>query len=352
MPFVIGRLLGGTVVMLLAVLSATSAFAAATVPGARIAFGAIGPGNALSLMSTDPGGKHNEVLLRAVGRERPAPLYGLSWSADGGRSAFTALTGRLFDGGTRVYLLTDAGPQAIPNTEGATGIPVLSPDGATVAFSKARERQRVVKGRGVERKIVESAASVWTVRVDGTGLSRATRWQYGLEIYPSSFSPDGAILAATRHHREKAPSMIGLPTDGGPPMIMARRAGGGVFSPAGTKIAYLGFGARYTEDEGSSRARKIDIFVRDIAGGNVRRLTRSPRWLESGVSWDPSGERLAFVQHGTVSAFFERIGAGDPIVQMNSDGTCRSRVFARQNIMVLSTSWRPGPGREAGRIAC
>lgn len=113
-------------------------------------------------------------------------------------------------------------------------------------------------------------------------------------------------------------------------------------------------GRRYVErDEGSISASRIsDLFVASTDGSRAIRLTRTPKMLEAQLTWDPSGERLAFVQFGTVSEFWETFGFGNAIVQINADGTCRTKVFSSRNAAAFGAAWQPGSGREAGRIVC
>jgi Tol biopolymer transport system component len=87
------------------------------------------------------------------------------------------------------------------------------------------------------------------------------------------------------------------------------------------------------------------------------RLTDTPAKAERPASWDPSGERLVYT---TKSAPTERT-SGDleaSVMQINADGTCRSRVSIPQlqapdhRVAFLYPAWQPGPGREAGSISC
>jgi hypothetical protein len=86
-------------------------------------------------------------------------------------------------------------------------------------------------------------------------------------------------------------------------------------------------------------------------------LTDTPAKAERPASWDPSGERLAYT---TRSAPTEN-ASGDleaALMQINADGSCMSRVsvpvprIRGHSLSFLYPAWQPGPGRDAGRIAC
>lgn len=344
----------------LALLLATTAASGAAAPeGPRLAIMRLGPGAYFSALETvDPSGENRQTLFRSFRRTRPALLAfeTPSWSPDGSAIAFSGLTGHFYDDGSRIFVVDAAGgvPRPLPGTEGGRD-PVLSPDGKTVAFVRIRSRERVVERPGEVREHVDFNASVWTVGLDGSSPRRFTPLGFGVEYFPSSFSPDGSVLVATRILNGGPPALVGLESDGSGLHLIARHAAAGVLSPDGTRIAYLHQGRKYEErDRGGGRTtgRTTDLFVRDIDGSHSLRLTHTPKGVELGASWDPSGERLAFAQLGRARSLFETGGIGDEIVQINADGTCRTKVLSLPSAILLEPVWQPGPGREAGRIVC
>jgi len=65
------------------------------------------------------------------------------------------------------------------------------------------------------------------------------------------------------------------------------------------------------------------------------------------VSWDPSGERIAFDRfRGSHHEW------ANSVVQINADGTCEDEILARKRTVFVGTGWQPGVGRGAGRIDC
>jgi Tol biopolymer transport system component len=360
MPGVL-RYVAGTIGAALA-LGAACATASAAVPeGPQLAVGRWGPkAFSVSLMTVDPAGSRRRALFRAFRRTRPLPApYGtLAWLPDGSALAFTGLTGSLSGtgpGGVRIFVVDAEGgtPRPVPGTEGGLA-PVVSPDGRVIAFARTRERTRVKRRPGEVVERVERSVSTWVVGVEGGVPRRLTPWRYGLEQVPTSFSPDGSVLAVTRTAGRRPPSIVALRLDGGGSRVILRKAASGVFSPDGSRIAYLREGRLYTvrEKSGWSTARISDLFVAAADGSGRTRLTRTPRRSEGNPSWDPSGQRLAFLQLGTARAFWKAFGAGSPIVQINADGTCRRKILSLRKAVLFGPSWRPGPDRGAGRIAC
>jgi hypothetical protein len=46
------------------------------------------------------------------------------------------------------------------------------------------------------------------------------------------------------------------------------------------------------------------------------------------------------------------LGLGDAVMEINADGSCATKVLFAPKNAFLSPVWQPGPGREAGPIAC
>src|ERR1041384_950545 len=116
-------------------------------------------------------------------------LNGLSFSADGSALAFGSIS-PLGGGREGVYTVSSGGgrPRFVVGTRGGSQ-PVLSPDGETLAFA----RERLLLGK--DKRVRFVGGSVWLVEADGGRPQRVTPWRHGLMLSPSSFSPDGTILA-------------------------------------------------------------------------------------------------------------------------------------------------------------
>ena len=73
-------------------------------------------------------------------------------------------------------------------------------------------------------------------------------------------------------------------------------------------------------------------------------------------SWDPSGQRLAFVRARGSTGFVPELDGlfpfGNAIAQVNADGSCPVEILSLRRVALYGVAWQPGPGREAGPIDC
>jgi Tol biopolymer transport system component len=310
----------------------------------------------LELMTSDSSGLRRQTIAGGPRRVRPLPvlLDAPAWSPDGSQIAFAGWPRRVSLEGdlpTRIYVVgaDGSGLRAVPGTGGGYG-PVFSPDGHTLAFSRNRERTRETRG-GAERPVFRSTTT-WLVDLNGGGERRLTEWRNRLAISPSSFSPDGAVLALSRSGGQRFPELLAMRLDGSGSVVLARDASDGVYSPDGSEIAFLrlrerrqGGGAPETRTETTT-----DLYAMRADGSEPRPLTRTPGKIELWPSWDPSGQRLAFVQ--LRGGLLGLLGFGDSLAQINADGSCRRTVFASRQLAFYGPAWQPGSGRDAGPIAC
>ncbi len=336
--------------MVLALVAAVQAIAAAP-EGPRLALVEFGDKPArLILNSVDPAGGRPLRLAGGGKRVRPLPMIfdAPSWSPDGSAIAFAGIGGKVAGSegfaieGTQIYVVSadGSGLRAVPGTTESLG-PVFSPDGRAIAFTRIREKKRKTR-QGLPR-ITYRSYSVWLVDLAGGGSTRLTPWRNGLHMSPTSFSPDGSTLAVSRQKSERAAvEVVLMRLDGGGSTVIARHATDGVYSPDGTKLAFLG-----TDGNGHS-----DLFSIDTDGTDRRRLTRTPRGLEIWPSWDPSGRRLIVTRlpGGTERELL--FGLGSAVVEMNADGSCPKTVLRDRDVGFYGATWQPGLGREAGPLTC
>jgi len=264
-------------------------------------------------------GPHGGTPVRLASGEGEGPDWGFlspSWRPDGTEIAYT--------GSFSIFLARANGSGARRLNIADAEIPIFAPDGRTIAFARIGWQE----------------AAIWTIDL-ASGVQRQwTPYRQGLEYVASSFSPDGSTLLATRFdsHRTGHGEPVALHLDTG---RITRLLNGGfkpVYSPDGSKVALF---------RNVGRRRTSDLFVLDVASGALRRLTRTPHKDERSASWDPSGERIAFVRFR--HANFEWANS---IAQINADGTCDTEVISRKRTWYYGPAWQPGPGREAGRIDC
>jgi Tol biopolymer transport system component len=180
-------------------------------------------------------------------------------------------------------------------------------------------------------------------------------WREDTLYTPSSFTPDGSALAVTKgnvfHLANRNALLLALDRDGGARML-ARQAAEPIFSPDGTQVVFV----RYSILPQREVLHK-DLYVMNTDGTAGMLITDTPSIAESYPSWDPSGQRIAFnsfrISKDPIDALFDLVlPIGNSIIQINADGSCRQKLLSLKGAALYGASWRPGPGREAGRIEC
>lgn len=332
------------------------AASAETPTGPRLAF-MRWDASQLALVSADPVGSDQRLIAGGSPKARPMvyPIGPPAWSADGTRVAFTGVSPGKDDPRLDIYVVMadGSGLEKLPGTRDGF-YPVLSPDGQTLAFARERERQARRPRRG-EVTVFESIA-IWLLDLRTGVVRQLTPWRNGLHQYPSSFSPDSSTLAISRSrrrpHDSTLNSALALRLDGSGSRVLARNAADPVYSPDGTKLALITTGGTriFKSENGETTITSTEIAVANVDGSGLTKLTHTNA-VELEPSWDPSGQRLAYTQlpaNGGEPEF----GFGDSIMEINADGTCRTRVLSYPKALLLGVTWQPGPGREAGRILC
>lgn len=327
--------------------------ALADVPaGPRLTFMELGRAG-FRLISSDSSGGDRQVIFGGNEESRllPFPFSRPSWSGDGSRVAFTGLeqAGKkaLFD----VYGAAADGSSItkLPGTKGGLD-PVFSPDGHTLAFARGRQKKARRPHRGMVT--VFQSVSVWLLDFDRGSIKQLTPWKNGLFAYPSSFGPDGSVLAISRDQGESR-SAVALRLDGSGETVLARNATDPIYSPDGTRLALITLGKQKTIEGKGERLTfsPTELAVAAADGSGLTRLTRT-RNLELSPSWDPSGQRIAYTLLTAALGQENFLGAGDSIMEINADGSCRTKVLSESKVTLFGATWQPGPGREAGPIAC
>jgi dipeptidyl aminopeptidase/acylaminoacyl peptidase len=313
----------------------------------------------MSLRTIDPLGGLSTQLLSAKldGRKErvvPSPFYAPSWFPDGSLIAFAGSAAKV----QRIYLVSadGSGARAIPGTKGGAN-PVISPDGHTIAFSRTRFSSHIdIKHLGRSRTY--SSTTTWLADLSGGKPRRLTRWRNRLYNTPSSFSPDGSVLALTKSDDNlDGPRVVLMRLDGGGSIELVQLAEEPKFSPDGSKIAFVSYQDRdIVHAEGNEDFAVGELYAMRADGSEVRRLTRSDDVRESAPSWDPSGERIAYLHDRASTGFLASLDllfpVGNAIMQVNADGTCRSRILSLRKVALYGAAWQPGPGRQAGPIIC
>lgn len=306
----------------------------------------------LAIVATD-GSKRRVLTDRSI---QPVPFAGASWSPDGATLVFAGYPpGDGSEGGSkaepRLYLVAAEGgsPREVPGTVGASG-PVFAPDGASIAFTRSKLVQRLDPRHPLAFRTYFSATA-WTVAVTGGSPRRLTPWRNGLLNEPASFSPDGRLLLLDRTRTPFVPSeVVARDLVAGTTRVVARDAEEPAFSPDGSRIALISYRDHLRRQTADGPVPVGELYVVRASGSIDRRMTRTPQVQESDPSWDPSGNRLAFVSGGG------GLGSGSAVVQVNADDSCGRLVLGPRGRPGLESpalygpAWQPG--REAGPIAC
>lgn len=341
-------------------LAGTAAFA--EVPeGPRLGFTEWRPKEpaSLKLASVNPHGKARHGLIN--GAIEPAPFNGPAWSADGTAIAFAGYPApqrgekQRGEGAPRIYLVSPLGspPREVPGTVGASR-PVFSPDGGSLAYSRSKLIQNFDPKDPLRFESYFSTTA-WISPLDGGPARRLTPWRNGLLNEPTSFSPDGQTLLMRRDKGvDSASEVVATDLTGGANYVLARNAEDPTFSPDGSRIALISYRDGLTVPTGDRPAAVGELYVIHADGSHPRRLTRTPTEGESQPSWDPSGNRIAFVRAPGGGG----IGFANMLMQVNADGSCAKRVLGHFGHDYLAgpglygPSWQPGLGRGAGPINC
>lgn len=342
-----GLLLG--IFMSLLVLGTGTAAFAADLEGPSLSFVRLGlkPETSEVRLSTPAGSNVRTIAgggLRAG--PLPYPFSDLAWTPDGSKVVFSAARRSLYREPVprrqRLYVgdIEAGTSRAIPGTRGARG-PVMAPDGRTIAFVRVKHGfWRTSQGK--RRQWYRT--SLWLVAIDGSELRRIRPWRKEGGESPESFSPDGRTLLIMRGRD----NIVAINKRGKELGVVTRGAWDPVYSPDGSAIALIRLG-----EEGERPEVELDLFVMNVDGSGERQLTETPGW-EMSPSWDPSGQRIAFQRRLNVESVLLGMDFGDSILQINADGTCSSKIFSSPGggAAYVYPAWRPGPGREAGPIAC
>ena len=204
-----------------------------------------------------------------------------AWSPDGSRLAVSLFGVGIF-GPQGVITVMDAdGSNAMAITEGNSELfPAWSPDGGRIAFVKA---PLCPNNPDCPR------ADIYTVRPDGTGLTRVTN-SNGLDEGDLAWSPEGSKIAFE----------ASAPTGGGNHVYTINVDGTGQtrltsastydrhpsWSPDGRRIVFESFRDDPTLNEGN-------LYVMNADGSGQTPLTSGPD-RDTGPAWSPRGDKIAF----------------------------------------------------------
>jgi Tol biopolymer transport system component len=323
------------------VFALAAAFAGAAAPeGPRLAIVAQKYGQEVITI-----GPLGEDSLQIVDPEHAGSGSLPSWSADGSRLAFTA---DVYPDDDPVLGVADADGgnlRIYPRIRLELGDPVMAPDGRSAAFARVR-----VLRYGPARRTFSFRISIWSFDFQKRAVRPLTRWR-GEYLLPSSYSPDGSTLAATGFDGRRFRA-VAIHLGNGRTSLLARNAAEPVYAPDGSSFAFVRrkpWDPSGIKEETSSVG---ELRVGRIGAPVGSRLLLRMRGLLGLPSWDPSGQRLAFVNSRDEDPGDRGLEKGNRVMAINADGTCLTKVFSNPDMTLYGAAWQPGTGREAGPISC
>ncbi len=189
-----------------------------------------------------------------------------------------------------------------------------------IAFVSDRDGESVL-GLVEDRPVKE----VYFADYDGANVQRVTATRT-LNLFPS-WSPDGRAIGYTSY------------VSGFPDVVVSHLFEGRMTSPSsGTTSVHNSLSAFSPDGRrvafNSNRDNSSDIYVADIDGSNVQRLTSNPA-IDTSPTWSPNGQQIAFTSDR----------AGQPqIYVMGADGTGLRRLT--YETYCDRATWSPAPFNE------
>jgi TolB protein len=162
--------------------------------------------------------------------------------------------------------------------------PVLSPDGSRIVF------------HGVPDGDVENGNwDIYTVNTDGTDLFRVTTGDE-MDLFPD-WSPDGTRIVFEKERADRGRDLFILNADGTGEERLTDRPGedgSAAWSPDGIQIAFN------SDRDGEPAACRgfgsmdcnVEIYLMDIRGTKVTRITNSGAVIDGFPEWSPDGTQL------------------------------------------------------------
>jgi Tol biopolymer transport system component len=303
------------------------------------------------LAITDDRGRLIEPLTgdSVPGTPWPQLYTNISWSPDGTQLTFAGGEGDHSQSEgekTDVYVLGQGrkgAPRRVTDV-GDVSNTVWSPDGDRIVFTRTAAAGQLPRGE------------LWSVKPDGSGLTRLTKRADGETDAAGSFSPDGKRLAITRTSynpdtRRAANTIYVMNSDGSQEEELIGQGSEPAYSPDGKRILF--------ESDRDRNGRMCiggtcgvvgELYVAKSSGRGIVRVTKTSTINESRPVWSPNAARIAFQAGGVTD---ERPGSG--IFQANADGSCPTRflVDASLEYWYGNPVWRPAQSdKRLGRLRC
>jgi Tol biopolymer transport system component len=182
-------------------------------------------------------------------------------------------------------------------------------------------------------------------------ITTGPRGENPLQIVDPKHAESGALPSSSADGSRLAFTADVYPDDD-PVLGVVDADGANLYSPDGSSFAFVRWkpwSATGAKEEASSVG---ELRVGSVGAPVGSRLLVRMRGRLTAPSWDPSGQRLAFVNSLDEDPGDRGLEDGNRVMAINADGSCLTKVFSNPDFTVYGAAWQPGPGREAGLIAC
>ena len=262
---------------------------------------------------------------------RPASTAGtgdlIAYSCKEPRNDWYAICGMKSDGSEKRHLL---------EKRLATTDPAWSPDGRQIAFTRNED---------IGEYTTFTDDDVFMMDADGGNVRQLTPELDGSSSGQPAWSPDGRTIAFVRAQSRASAVVSSTPlvfgelvlmdADGGETTRLTRGEpdAAPAWYPDGGEIVFVR-GRDLNKPSGD-----MDLFIVEAAGGTPRRLTHTPRSLETAPAWSPDGSRIAFARSWSGSAFTGKAA----IFVIKRDGSDESLMLEHKLYSETSygLSWSP-----------
>jgi Tol biopolymer transport system component len=292
------------------------------------------------------GGDLREVIGDSKESEVRPTLSGVAWSPNAHRLAFAA-QGDEFGSITDIYTVRPDGTGLRRLThDGSSRDPVWVP-GSGLVFSR-------VTGASASSDRAPSGSELWGMRADGSERRRLTSPPSGSFDIPGSASPTGSTVVFTRYrgllrHPDRASVyVIGLNSSN--TRLLTEPGADPTYAPNGTRIAFVSprdHNGRLVFGEGAAIAN--ELYVMNVDGTGLRRLTETRDVNEAAPSWSPDGDQIAY-QRGVVTGNAQATA----VFSISPVGDCAKPIASDPGFIKWygRPAWSPTAGGPGGSGPC
>lgn len=239
-----------------------SMFPSFSADGSKIAYCAVSAGEDSGVWIADADGSNAKPLAVGAGLKQHA-----QWSRSGWEVFYAAWAGGAVLFKTSLITGHSSRVSALPGDGSA---PMISPDGATIAFNR----------------LLDGKTSVWTMRLDGSDLRRIT--EPAAQARFPVWSPTGRFLAVQARRADGGSALGVISLSGGSLRMLTNEPGESwpySWSPDEKWVAFA-----------SRRAGVWNISIVSPQSGEMRQLTRNTStavWTRY-PAWSPKGHQIVY----------------------------------------------------------